>query len=84
MILKMKEPAASMPPALSQIILLLQRRYQLIDNRVGLVAHLVVGRILNRMRHEYAIELRQSQRRGLLLGRILKRCSTPPSPRACR
>src|SRR5579872_1645195 len=68
---KMEKPAASMPPAV--IRLLFQRRYQLIDDRVGLVAHLVVSRILNRMRHEDAIEFRESQRGGLLFGRIAER-----------
>ena len=32
----------------------------LIDDRVGFVAHLVVGRVLNRMRHEHPMHLRQS------------------------
>jgi hypothetical protein len=31
-----------------------------IDNHVGLVANLLVGRVLNRMRHEDARRLRQS------------------------
>lgn len=60
-----------MPPALARS--LFQCGYKLINDGVSLIAHLIIGRILNRMRNEDAIEFRQSQRRGLLLGRIAER-----------
>src|SRR5581483_10447890 len=48
----------------------LQRRYDLVDDGVGLRAHLVVRRILDRMRHEDAPDFRKTQGGRLLFGRV--------------
>jgi len=50
-----------------------QRLDEPIDDRVGLDPHFVVGRVLDRMRHEDAPDLRQSERARLRLGRIDER-----------
>jgi hypothetical protein len=47
-----------------------QRLDQPFDDRVRFPAHLIVGRILDRMRHENAADFRQSERARLRLGRI--------------
>ena len=50
-----------------------QRLDQALDDRVGLRAHFVVGRVLDRMRNEDAAHVGQSERARLRLGRIDER-----------